>query len=438
MSLKQAVERTVRTNPEIGAERAERGAAGYELRQAQGRLLPELDVDGDIGAQKINRPRGFAPLVNNVWRNRKDFGVSVRQTLFSGFDRANDIYKSAARIDAAAWRVMERSEALALTAVEAYIDIRRNRDLLKIARDLVRRHREILKLVMARKEGGKAPESEVVQTVERLQGAEAVVAEVRQSLQEAIAKFRRVVGVLPGATHAVSYPAGLVLNRQAAIDASLASNPGIQAAEASSDVARYEFNQAKSGYLPEVSVEGNASFGADIDGTPGMDNELIGRFVLTWNLFQGLIKVNRRRELAERWTRNLLRRDVRVREVIETIDEALATYRIGKIRLDRLRAQVTSNLKVVKIYLEEYELSKRSLLDLLNSERGLFDSRFELTSFQAVHVFASYQLLAATGKLLHSFRVAPPPEAVADHREQAQRRLGLFRIKIEPLRKRSR
>ena len=86
-------------------------------------------------------------------------------------------------------------------------------------------------------------------------------------------------------------------------------------------------------------------------------------------------------------------------------------------------------------YLEEYELSKRSLLDLLDSESALFNSRFQLTSTRAVHVFSAYQLLAGTGQLLASLDIEPPPEAFADERARRVPHSRRNRIYIEPLRK---
>ncbi len=435
LTLREAVRHTVETNPSIGAAAAGRGASDYQLKQARGRRLPTVDLLTDTGSQKIVRPESLTDELNDQWRNRQFLSLTVRQTLFQGWDRANDIYKNAARVDAAALRVYERSEALGLEAVEAYIDIRRHHDLLVIGGENVRKHQEILDLVKARKEGGKAPQSEVDQTLERLQAAEAIILQVRQALLEAKAKFRRVIGLEPGATSPVAYPRGLTLSRQAAIDTGLANNPAVRAAEADSDVARFDFKQAKSGYFPEIALEGTASWARDVDAIPGRNDEVVGKVVLTWNLFSGLIKVNRRRELAERWTQAQLERDVRAREIIETIDRALAAFETGRERVASFEEQVATNKKVVTTYLEEYELSKRSLLDLLDSQSALFNSRFQLTSSRAVHVFAAHQLLAGTGQLLASLNIEPPPEAFADERERRRLHSRTSPIYIEPLRK---
>lgn len=436
LTLKDAVRHTLETNPTVGALAASKSATDYQLRQAQGRRLPTLEALGDVGSQRVIRQTLSQDFeVNRKWRNRESMLLTVRQTLFQGWDIANDIYKSAARVDAAALRVLESSESLALQAIEAYIDVRRNFEIVNVARENVRRHQEILDLVKARNEGGKAPISEVDQTVERLAAAEAIIAQIQQSLLDAKAKFRRVIGLEPGRTHSVGYPPGIILNRRAAIDRGIASHPSIKAAEADADVAEFEFKQSKSGYFPTISLEGSAGWDYNVDGTEGRDDDLVGKLVLSWSLFEGLIKVNRRRELAERWTQAQLQRDVRVREIIELIDRAQGAFETGKDRVSSFEEQVAANKKVVATYFEEYELSKRSLLDLLDAESAMFNSQFQLTSVRSVHLFSAYQLLAATGQLLNALNVEAPPEAYSDQRRRRIRYLGKYDLEIEPLKK---
>jgi len=433
MSLREAVHHTVHTNPEVGAARAERRANAYALLQSQGRLLPEVDVSADIGAERIDRPQGFAAGVNDEWRNRRQGTLTVRQILFDGWERANDIYRGAARLDASALRVLETSDLLALTAVEAYIDVRRHQELLGIARENLQRHLQFLDLVEARREGGKAPASEVDQTLERVAAAEAVVAEIRQAWLEANAKFRRVVGLDAEGIGRVGLPSQMPTSLNQAVDVALRANPGIRATDADIDAAQFEQAQAESAYMPELSLQGSASIGEDLAGTPGRNDTLVGQLVLSWNLFNGFQTTNRYRELGERAEQARLLRQVRLREVGETIERAWASYTVGRERVGLFEQQVAKNVQVVDAYKQEYELSKRSLLDLLDSESALFNSRFQLISVRAVRTFAAYQMLASMGRILVSLNVDAPPEGVANHREQGQRPFGVFNIEIEPL-----
>ena len=435
LSLREAVQHTVHTNPSVASAQADRRATGFELRQAQGRLLPQIDLSADVGYQKIDRPNGLGADVNDRWFAREQGTINVRQVLFDGWDRANDIYKNAARLDASAWRLLERSQALGLNAVETYIDVRRYTRLVEIAVDNVRRHKAILRIVVERRDGGKSSDGEVNQAEQRVAATEAAVAEIKQALLESRARFLQVIGRKPGRTQVVRFPKRLPRTKSGAVKIAITDNPTIRAAEADIDVARYERDQNDSAYFPQVSLEGTGVFGNDVNATPGKSEDLFGRVVVSWNIFDGLITTNRRRALTARWGQAQRERDARVREVRESVERAWASYIQGGERVKSFRKQEKLNRDLVKSYLEEYQLSKRTLLDLLDSENALFQSRIQLSSVYAVHLFSSYQLLASMGDLLERLGVTPPAEVVADHRVQSQKSFGIFKIDIEPLRK---
>ena len=78
-SLADVVRQAVATNPSITAAQASRSASLSVLDQAKGRFLPELDVSADIGREKIDRPQGLVPDLNDTWRERRQVTISFRQ-----------------------------------------------------------------------------------------------------------------------------------------------------------------------------------------------------------------------------------------------------------------------------------------------------------------------------------------------------------------------
>ena len=171
-----------------------------------------------------------------------------------------------------------------------------------------------------------------------------------------------------------------------------------------------------------MSLEGSGNWGKDLDGTLGKKEEYNGRVVLQWNLFNGFITTNRRRELSARLSQAKFEYDARARDIVAAVERAHAAWITGGERLAAQRDQVKANEEVVKAYEEEYRLAKRSLLDLLDAERARFDSTFQLYSLEAVHVFSAFQLLASMGVLLaepsaSSPRPTPAPTSGARRRK---------------------
>lgn len=408
MSLSEAVAQAVQTNPKIDAAQANRRATQYGLDQAKGRLLPEVELDSGIGGQRIDRPNGLGPLVNNVWRNPRQATVGVRQVIFGGWDRINDIYRSRASISAASYQVLVRSEAVGLTSVEAYIDVVRHNDLLGLAKDNVRRHETLLRVIRERFEGGKSPIGDLEQTIQRVEAAKALVSQIEVALATAHAKFKNAVGTSPSRLKSVPYATGIPKSVAEVTDVALRNNPRVKAASADSEASFFEKQQYRSTLYPQVYLEGSATRGEDLDGTPGTNDELEARVTLRWKLLDGGVRRSHTAELSERYSEKVTEQLILARQLTEEVETSWARLVQGRAEVDAIKREVVQTGKVVATYQDEYKANKRSLLDLLDAEQSRFASQFELSNVIALHIFASYELLAQMGTLLKTLGVDAP------------------------------
>jgi adhesin transport system outer membrane protein len=415
-SLREAVQQAVLTNPRIDAAQANRRASEYSFKQAKGRFLPELELNADVGQEKIDRPEGLGPSVNDTWQDRRQASLSVRQVLFDGWDRANDIYRTQAGISAASFRVLVRSEAVGLNSVEAYIDVIRHRDLLDLALDNLKRHQALLRIIQERYDGGRAPIGDLEQTIERVESAKALVAQIKVASETAKAKYKNAVGVPPSALKSVSYATGIPQSVADVTNRAIRNNPRVKEAVAETEVSYYDKEQFRSTLYPQVYLEGAATRGEDVEGTPGRNDELAARVVLRWKLFDGGVRRNRTAELGERYSEKVAEQMILVRELTQEVEIAWARLVDGRAEVQAIQREVAQNTKVVASYQDEYNANKRSLLDVLDAESSKFASEFELSNVTALHVFSSYELLAQMGVLLDTLGVQAPdiPDVPAD------------------------
>jgi adhesin transport system outer membrane protein len=123
---------------------------------------------------------------------------------------------------------------------------------------------------------------------------------------------------------------------------------------------------------------------------------------------------------------------LQVRQIGEAVERAYNGLTLGRKRANILDSEVNANRRVVAAYIEEYKLSKRSLLDLLDAESALFNSRFQWTNAYSLYVFAAYQTLATMGLLLPHFSINQPAVDTGGVRLQAQEQ-GVFNITLDPL-----
>jgi adhesin transport system outer membrane protein len=404
-TLAEAVQQAVLTNPRIDAAQANRRASEYSFKQAKGRFLPEVELNADAGQQRINRPEGIAPDINDDWMDRRQATVSIRQVLFDGWDRANDLYRTRAGISAASFRVLARSEAVGLNSVEAYIDVVRHNELLGLAQDNLRRHRALLAIIQERYDGGRSPIGDLEQTIERVEAAKALVAQIKVARETAMAKYKNAVGVPASDLTPVKYATGIPTTVAEVTDRAVRNNPRVKEAIAETQVSYFDKEQYRSTLYPQVYLEGNATRGEYLEGTPGRNDELEARVVLRWKLFDGGVRRNRTAELGERYSEKVAEQMVLVREITQEVEIAWARLVDGRAQVSAIQTEVAQNTKVVATYRDEYNANRRSLLDLLDAENSRFASQFELSNVTALHIFSSYELLAQMGVLLKSLGV---------------------------------
>jgi outer membrane protein, adhesin transport system len=429
-TIVDAISQAVQTNPGVGEAAANRRATDAEFHQSQGTLLPQVRLDASGGPQRFNQQDIVPPPPGNgQWLPARTGSVLIRQTLFDGFASINEIWRQSARVDAAAHRVHERSELIALDAAEAYISVIRFTRLIAISQDNVSAHRRIMENVQARFDGGRAGEGDLQQARERVAASEAALAEFRQSLEDARAAYRKSVGLEPFNMRAPGRLRGLPPSKDEALAVALRHNPTIKAAQSDADAAKYGFDATAGLFSPTISLEGRTLRGIDSDTIFGRRSESSGKVVLGWDIFTGGQDSWKRVAAAERYNEQKMRHARLQRDAFESLDKAWAARTITSDRAAALLRQVSADRKAIAAYNKEYELGQRSLIDLLNAENQLYTGLVSLESTRDVAVFADYQLLAAMGQLLMFLKT--PKSADALPLESIP--LGAFSIKIPPI-----
>ena len=411
-SIRDAILQAVQTNPGVGEAAANRRATEAELRQVQSTLLPQIRLEGRYGPNKFNEPDLIPPPQgNNQWLTGRSASVLARQLLFDGFTTLNEIWRQTARVDAAASRTRERTELIALDAAEAYIDVVRYTRLIAIAVENVAAHQRIFSNVNSRFQGGRAGEGDLEQAKERVAAAEAILAEFRQRLDDARARFRRAVGIEPHNLRNPGRLPGMPKAKDDALAITLRHNPTIQAAQSDSDAAKHGFHATSGAFVPTIALEGRASAGRDSDGVFGRREEYSGKVVATWDIFRGGQDLWRRNEMGERYIETGMRLARLQRDAFESVDKAWAARTVTSERIAALVRQVDADRKVIVAYGKEYELGQRSLIDLLNAQNQLLNGLVSLESTRAVAIFGDYQLIAAMGQVLSYLKTTHPIDA---------------------------
>ncbi len=145
-----------------------------------------------------------------------------------------------------------------------------------------------------------------------------------------------------------------------------------------------------------------------MDGIQGDNDRASALVVMRWNLFNGGSDVARKDAALLRRSRakDVVARNERIAS--EETRFAWNALSSARERVNTLRNVAESNERVRDAYRKQFELSQRSLLDLLDSENELFLSRSDLVTAEYTALFAAYRLMASMGTLVGHFGVTVP------------------------------
>ena len=128
-SLTDAIEMTLRTNPDILVSKYGVEAAQQLHKQAKGAYLPSLDLALAGGYENSDNTTTRATPLNEIDLTKQEKSIKVTQLLYDGFATSNLIKQQSALIDSAAARLGSSQENVSLRAVQVYLEMLRRKKL---------------------------------------------------------------------------------------------------------------------------------------------------------------------------------------------------------------------------------------------------------------------------------------------------------------------
>ena len=407
LTLKEAVEKGVLTNPEYAVVANDRRAVDEELNQAKALYLPSVDLLGEGGWEHVD-----SPSINDEDKFRRKVSVSLTQMLFDGWETKYEVERQQARVRSTASRVGEAVEFAGLDTVEGFFEVLRHRDLMAIATANVDDHLRILHKIEEGASAGTVTDGDMAQAQARLAQARATVVSIEEDLRRAESLFSQKTGVFPGSLIFPEVPRGqLPPSVEDAVRIAVTNSPTLAVFEADMDVANAEAAGTGSTLYPQVDLQLNGSKGADLDGVDGTDTRASALAVVKWNLYRGGGDQARQREFIYRAALAKERRAEAARKLEKEVRDTWAAIEASKARADQYMNQAQANEKVAGVYLDQFSLDRRTLLDVLDSQNELFVSRSNHVNSLYTEVFGIYRMLALEGDLYRSLGLVRPREA---------------------------
>jgi outer membrane protein, adhesin transport system len=409
IDLRQAVQTALTTNPQIHQAIANRVATQEERVQAQGLYYPRVSVEASGGIRDLRNPTRRSLGIANHVLYPLEGDLILDQLVYDSGGREAEIRRQAARTDAAAARVEERSEFVALNVSRAYIDYLLQERLVAIAQDNVAFHEKLASDLREGVSKGSISIADEQQAEERLQAARAKVTQAREDLDTAAIEFQAIAGT---PIDSASMPPDLSQALPASVnDAEFQareSNPLVQEAIADLAAARENVTAARAKLGPRFSIEARARAGHDIDGFEGRTTDLQALGVLRWDIFTGGINQANIREQQGRADESHGRLFEQTRQAEQDARSAWSRLTNQTALTTELETQSRISDDLLLSYREQFNVGRRSLLDVLDAQNSRYNVQAQVETARLAKLYAQYRVLAATNKLVEALGVNVP------------------------------
>ena len=401
-TLREALIGAYETNPNLTAARAGQRATneGVPLAKANGR--PDVTVQPtyfenilqDSGSS-VTQARGFS--VNGT----------VSAPIYAGGGIRNAVRAAENRVSAGIAGLRGTESAIFSAVVGAYMDVIRDESIVELNRAQVGVLSVNLEATSDRFEIGDLTRTDVAQSEARLAIATSSLETARANLIRSKEIYIQLVGRVPGDLEAPPPLPNLPDTPDAAVIVALDSNPDLLAAKEQREAALFDRKAANASRLPQVSVftssgYSNAlnSISSNIPGFAADNTSLSGQAGVraTIPLYQGGQPAAQIRQAQARFGQALELEIAAEREVIAQTRASYASWRASQEVITSSERAVSANELSLEGTRAENSVGNRTILDILNAEQELLNSKVQLVTARRNAYVAGFSLLAAMGR----------------------------------------
>lgn len=400
-TLQELVEQVITSNPEVQAKYHEYTSAGFDTEIVRGNFYPKADIISSYSKRenfpntKLNRANGTAiPRSNNE--------LVLRQMIFDGFATPSEVDRLEHAQRVRYYELQSIMQETTLEFMRSYIDTLRYRQLLDYAKVNYVIHRQYHDKILERVNAGVARKVDLQQVKGRLALAEANLLTERTNLHDVTARMQRLLGEVPPAT--LEQPTfienDVAETATEALNYAFNNNPAILATIEDIQATHKEIKNKEATFLPRFDLEARKNLGTSSDGRYSSQAADLIQLTMNYNIFNGFSDRAAVKQTAEKLNRS---KDLRDKACVDTRQIVSIAYNdIQQLEKQiQYREQHRASIESARnAYKEQFDIGQRTLLDLLDSENELFQTKRNKTIAEYDRQQAFVSLYAGQGQLI--------------------------------------
>lgn len=400
-TLRDAFAQVYASNPTLTGARAGLRATDEDVVIARAKGLPDLNATASYSEFLKRSANSFTAPKRSVRG-----GVDLTIPLYEGGGVRNSVRAADARVLAGRAGLQGTESDIFTATVAAYMDVIRDTAIVDLNGSNVRVLETNLQASKDRFQVGDLTRTDVAQSEARLALARSQLEAAQAQLDASRQEYMRIVGKFPDTLAPPPPLPPLPGSPDDAVDMAVANNPQLEAAKQSSRAADYDIGTARALRLPRLSAFGNGAY-VDYRGTLGgasttqfqqKDKTATIGLQASLPLYQGGEPGARVRQAQARKSQSLEQTTAVERLIIADARTAFSRYQASLGVIQSSETAVSANELALEGVRAEQSVGTRNVLDVLNAEQELLNSRVTLTSARRDAYVAGFALIAAMGR----------------------------------------
>lgn len=403
ITVEESVTEALRTHPVVKERLNNFRATQQDLKIAAAEYLPTVDLRAAAGYNHAGELNDRIRTPDLEYTNYES-SLILTQNLFNGFGTRHKVDYQEARTMAAAYNYIEKTNDVAFRTIGAYLNVLRAKELVGTAQENVAINTDLFNKVSDLYNSGLTTKSEMNKINSSLSLAKSNLTVQENNFRDTLATYRRMVGrnVNPMSMEKPKLNVEMPESFERAASIAIDNNPSILVGRYNTKGAQSLMRERTKGYYPKLDLEVSQSFN-DVQHNNGFDqpdDRFRARLVLNYNLFRG--GADRAEEQKGISTINQENQTMleSKRQALEGIEFSWNAYQYIQKQLIDLYDYQKYSETTLELYKDEFDMGRRSMLDLLAAQSDLIASRQNIINAQYDELYARYRILDAMGLMV--------------------------------------
>ncbi len=405
LDLKEAISQTLKNNPTIQERLKNYNAVREDVGYSEGAYLPTLNLTYGVGKQKAKSAGITTNDVKELNANRRS--VDLVYNIFNGFKDHYTSRQQLSRLEAAAYSYVEKANQTLLKLIEGFVNVARHKELIEVEQDNIRMDEKIYDNMLGKQKQGLQRLSDLKEARSKLALAYTNHLSEENNVQDTLVALHKYLGryVRLEDIDTPNFEEQLPNSIEEITQIALGHNPSIKVALYEREAAMHEYQASRSSYYPKLNLEVSDTASTNISGIEGDSSNFSTMLVLSYNLYNGgSDAATAQKRVSEMHKKDQDMHKIK-RDVIEKVQLAWNAFRITSKQAVFIRWYVQSSKDKLNSYYKEFNVGRRSLIDLLGASDDYNNARRKMINTKYDLMFARFRLLESMGDLTGSLGI---------------------------------